>query len=95
MVQVAQVEPLLFAGSNACNGSCDLAGYEDGTAALPLVIEHSTGDGERFLGLMEVPNHPVRVELGDSVGRATRSYAALRSRYRGESHQSNTGDSSP
>src|SRR3546814_12660958 len=68
-VQVAEVEAVLQAELDGCNGSRDLTGHEGFAADRTFVVEQDSIRSMDAVGLPVVHRDPVGIELGGSVGR--------------------------
>src|SRR3546814_8049625 len=68
-VQVAEVEAVLQAELDGCNGSRDLTGHEGFAADRTFVVAQDSIRSMDAVGLPVVHRDPVGIELGGSVGR--------------------------
>lgn len=65
--EVAEVEAVLQAQGDACDGAGDLAGNEGFAAQGAFVVEEDAVAGVDAVGLPVVDGDPVRVKLGDRI----------------------------
>src|SRR3546814_21016617 len=73
-VQVAEVEAVLQAELDGCNGSRDLTGHEGFAADRTFVVEQDSIRSMDAVGLQVVHSYSVGMELGGSVGRPRKEW---------------------